>query len=52
MKGSVSRGDTHYRQLAMARNRLDFVRPDNGAGQISAVSVVEGKMHTRRRGRP
>ena len=36
----------------VARNRLDFVRPDNVAGQISAVSVVVGKMHTRLRDGP
>jgi hypothetical protein len=36
----------------VARNRLDFVGPDNVAGQTSAVSVVVGKMHTRLRGRP
>ena len=36
----------------VARNRLDFVRPDNVAGQISVVSVVVGKVHTRLRDSP
>jgi hypothetical protein len=36
----------------VARNRLDFVRPGTVAGQISAVSVVVGKMHTRLRDSP
>ena len=32
----------------VAGNRLDFVRPGTAAGQISLVSVVVGKVHTRR----
>ena len=36
----------------VAGNRLDFVRPGTVAGQISLVSVVVGKVHTRLRDSP
>jgi len=36
----------------VAGNRLDFVRPGTAAGQISLVSVVVGKVHTRLRDSP